>query len=100
MFEQTFVDGVGKTNKSWTVMVSFLLQIGLIVVAVILPLIYTEVLPTATLASMLTAPPPPPPSSSSSGRRGSRQSGQGNPSPVRRRQTDGAEGGPQGYRSH
>jgi protein TonB len=61
MFEQTFVDGVGRTNKSWTVMVSFLLQIGLIVVAVILPLIYTEVLPTATLASMLTAPPPPPP---------------------------------------
>ena len=61
MFEQTFVDGEGRTNKSWTVLVSFLGQIGLIVVAVILPLIYTEVLPTATLASMLTAPPPPPP---------------------------------------
>ena len=23
MFEQTFVDGTGKTNKSWTVMLSF-----------------------------------------------------------------------------
>jgi len=27
MFEQTFVDGVGKTNKSWTVLVSFIAQI-------------------------------------------------------------------------
>jgi hypothetical protein len=46
MFEQTFVDGVGKTNKSWTVMVSFIGQIVLILIAVILPLIYTEVLPS------------------------------------------------------
>jgi len=61
MFEQTFVDGVGKTNKSWTVMVSFVGQIILIVVAVILPLIYTEVLPSTTLQSFLVAPPPPPP---------------------------------------
>ena len=36
MFEQTFVDGVGKTNKTWTVMVSFAGQILLIVVAVII----------------------------------------------------------------
>ena len=36
MFEQTFVDGVGKTNKSWTVLVSFVVQIAaLIVVALI-----------------------------------------------------------------
>jgi protein TonB len=61
MFEQTFVDGVGKTNKSWTVMVSFAGQIILITVAVILPLIYTEVLPSTTLQSFLVAPPPPPP---------------------------------------
>jgi protein TonB len=61
MFEQTFVDGVGKTNKSWTVMVSFIGQIVLIVVAVILPLIYTDVLPSTTLQSFLVAPPPPPP---------------------------------------
>ena len=26
MFEQTFVDGVGKTNKSWTVVLSFAVQ--------------------------------------------------------------------------
>ena len=61
MFEQTFVDGVGKTNKSWTVMGSFAGQIILITVAVILPLIYTEVLPSTTLQSFLVAPPPPPP---------------------------------------
>jgi protein TonB len=60
MFEQTFVTG-GKTNKSWTVMVSFIGQIVLLVVAVILPLIYTEVLPATTLQSFLVAPPPPPP---------------------------------------
>ena len=61
MFEQTFVEGVGKTNKSWTVMVSFVGQIVLVVIAVILPLIYTDVLPTTTLQSFLVAPPPPPP---------------------------------------
>jgi protein TonB len=61
MFEQTFVEGTGKTNKSWTVLVSFIGQIVLIVVAVILPLIYTDVLPATTLQSFLVAPPPPPP---------------------------------------
>jgi len=61
MFEQTFVEGTGKTNKSWTVMVSFIGQIVLIAVAVVLPLIYTEVLPATTLQSFLVAPPPPPP---------------------------------------
>jgi periplasmic protein TonB len=61
MFEQTFVDGVGKTNKTWTVMVSFVAQILLIVVAILVPLIYTDVLPSTTLSSFLVAPPPPPP---------------------------------------
>src|SRR5436190_1261331 len=61
MFDQTFVDGVGKTNKSWTVTVSFLVQMGIIAVLVILPLIFTDVLPKATLVSMLQAPAPPPP---------------------------------------
>ena len=61
MFEQTFVEGTGKTNKSWTVLISFAGQIILITVAVILPLIYTEVLPATTLQSFLVAPPPPPP---------------------------------------
>jgi protein TonB len=42
-------------------MISFIGQIALITVAVILPLIYTEVLPNTTLQSFLVAPPPPPP---------------------------------------
>jgi protein TonB len=61
MFEQTFVDGVGKTNKGWTVVVSFILQILAIGVLVLIPLIYTDTLPKATLTSFLVAPPPPPP---------------------------------------
>ena len=60
MFEQTFVDG-GKTKKTWTVLVAFLGQIVLIVVAIIIPMIYFDVLPTAQLTSFLVAPPPPPP---------------------------------------
>lgn len=60
MFEQTFV-GTGKTKKSWTVMVAFAVQIVLIVVLVILPMIFFDVLPAATFASFLVAPPPPPP---------------------------------------
>ena len=51
MFDQTFVDGVGKTHKSWTVMLSFVVQIGAIIVMIIIPLIYTDVLPKAQLTS-------------------------------------------------
>jgi len=47
MFEQTFVDGTGKTNKPWTVALSFFLQVLLILVAVLIPLIYTDTLPRA-----------------------------------------------------
>ena len=61
MFEQTFVDGVGKTNKTWTVLVSFVGQIIILLICVILPMIYFNVLPKAQLTSFLAAPPPPPP---------------------------------------
>ena len=61
MFEQTFVEGTGKTRKTWTVMVSFIGQIFLILIAVLIPLIYTDTLPSTTLTSFLVAPPPPPP---------------------------------------
>jgi protein TonB len=60
MFEQTFVQ-TGKTHTTWTVILSALIQTGLLVVAVILPMIYFDVLPAATLTSFLVAPPPPPP---------------------------------------
>jgi protein TonB len=61
MFEQTFVDGVGKTNRTWTVMVSFITQMLLIGVAILIPMIYFDALPKGQLTSFLVAPPPPPP---------------------------------------
>lgn len=61
MFDQTFVDGVGKTNKSWTVTLSFGLEFLAIGVMILIPLIWTEVLPKTSLVNMLTAPAPPPP---------------------------------------
>ena len=61
MFEQTFVDGVGKTRKPWTVLVAFVGEIIFIGIAVVIPMIYFDVLPKTTLTSFLVAPPPPPP---------------------------------------
>ena len=61
MFDQTFVDGVGKTNKSWTVAASFGLEFLAVGVMILIPLIWTGVLPRASLVNMLTAPAPPPP---------------------------------------
>lgn len=61
MFEQSFVEGTGKTNRTWTVMVSFAGQILFIVVAVIIPMVYFDALPKNQLTSFLVAPPPPPP---------------------------------------
>jgi protein TonB len=60
MFEQSFVQ-TGKTNKGWTVLLSTVIQLFLIGVFVILPMIYFDVLPAATLQSVFVAPPPPPP---------------------------------------
>jgi protein TonB len=59
MFEQTFVEG--KTQKPWTVVVSFLAQIVGITAAIIIPLLFTDALPKTQLTSFLVAPPPPPP---------------------------------------
>jgi protein TonB len=61
MFEQTFVEGVGKTNRTWTVLVSFLGQIGLIGLGVLFPMIYFDALPRTQLTALFVAPPPPPP---------------------------------------
>src|SRR5262245_51310668 len=61
MFEQTFVEGVGKTKRGWTVLVSFIGQIFMIGIAVIIPMIYFDALPKGQLTSFLVAPPPPPP---------------------------------------
>ena len=61
MFDQTFVDGVGKTNKGWTVIVSALIQMVVLAVLIVLPMVFYDVLPGAQLTSMLVAPAPPPP---------------------------------------
>ena len=59
MFEQVFVEG--KTKTTWTVLTAFIAQTALMIIAVILPMIYFDVLPKTQLTSFLVAPPPPPP---------------------------------------
>jgi protein TonB len=49
------------TNKSWTVVLSAIAEIAVLAVLVLIPLIYTQALPKAMLATLLIAPPPPPP---------------------------------------
>jgi periplasmic protein TonB len=63
MFEDMVVSGANtiKTNKPWTVVVSMLFQMVFLGILILIPLIYTEALPKAMLATMIVAPPPPPP---------------------------------------
>jgi len=61
MFEQTFVDGTGRTAKPWATTVGFLFQVLVVGFFVLVPMIWTDVLPAGTLKAFLTAPPPPPP---------------------------------------
>jgi protein TonB len=61
MFDQTFVDGAGKTNKSWTVTLSFLAEFAAIGAIILVPLLWTEVLPKARFINALMAPAPAPP---------------------------------------
>jgi protein TonB len=50
-----------KTNTSWAVTVSIVLQSLVLFVLILIPLIYTQALPKAMLSTLLIAPPPPPP---------------------------------------
>jgi len=63
MFEDSLLESGGriKTRRGWTTLVSFLLQVLMIGVLVLIPLIYTEALPKGQLTTFLVAPPPPPP---------------------------------------
>ncbi len=61
MFEQTFVDGVGKTKSPYTILVTAVVELVVLGIIVIIPLIYFDALPGAQLSTFLTAPPPPPP---------------------------------------
>lgn len=63
MFETALLEkhhSIATRRKSAT-LVSFILQVVLIGVVVIIPLLITQALPTKELTTMLVAPPPPPP---------------------------------------
>jgi periplasmic protein TonB len=63
MFNDLVISGGNtvKTHKSWTVLVSTIIQAGLLGILILIPLIYTEALPKGMLATFIVPPPPPPP---------------------------------------
>jgi protein TonB len=60
MFEYVLVQATGRTVRPYTVLVSFLGQMGLISLGILLPLVYTDVLPRSQWAGNFFAPQPPP----------------------------------------
>jgi periplasmic protein TonB len=50
-----------RERRIWTTFTSLVLQCGLIGVLILIPLWFTDALPTAQLVTFLVAPPPPPP---------------------------------------
>lgn len=63
MFEDSLVESTGKfrTNRGKTTTLAFVIQGTILGIMILIPLIYTEALPTKQLMTMLVAPPPPPP---------------------------------------
>ena len=63
MFEDSLLESGGKlkTKRGATTTIAFIFEIIFLIILVLLPLIFTEALPTKQLMTMLTAPPPPPP---------------------------------------
>jgi len=63
MFEDSLIESGGKlrTKRGRTSAIAFAIQIGIIVVMILIPLIFTEALPRTQLMTLLVAPPPPPP---------------------------------------
>ena len=63
MFEDSLIESGGrlKTKRGVTSLISFIIQIGIICVMILIPLIFTEALPRTQLMTFLVAPPPPPP---------------------------------------
>jgi len=63
MFEDSLLESGGRltTKRGMTTTISFVLQIALVGVLVLIPLLYTEALPKQQLMTFLVAPPPPPP---------------------------------------
>jgi periplasmic protein TonB len=63
MFEDSLIESGGrlKTKRGLTTTISVLIQVGIIIVLVLIPLIFTEALPKQQFMTFLVAPPPPPP---------------------------------------
>jgi periplasmic protein TonB len=65
MFDELVVSGhtgeMAHTHKPWSVGVSVLLEAGILGVLLLIPLIYTQTLPTSVMNTFLVAPPPPAP---------------------------------------
>ena len=63
LFEDSLLDsGVAqRERRTWATLLSFLLQLFLIGLLLLLPLWFTDVLPKQQLLTFLEAPPPPPP---------------------------------------
>ena len=60
MFDQTFVD-IKKKAPPYALALSLFVQVLVLGVSLLIPLLYTQVLPSVSLRSVLAAPPPPPP---------------------------------------
>ncbi len=61
MFENMLIEEKLKTKRGKTTVISFVLQAIGVAILVIIPLMFTEALPTRMLETTLVAPPPPPP---------------------------------------
>src|SRR5215467_7812267 len=63
MFEDSLIESGGrlKTKRGMTTTISFILQVALVGILVLIPLLFTEALPKQQLMTFLVAPPPPPP---------------------------------------
>jgi protein TonB len=65
MFDELVVSGqtgeMAHTHKPWSVGVSIILEAVILGVVLLIPLIYTQTLPTSVMNTFLVAPPPPAP---------------------------------------
>ena len=63
MFEDSLIESGGRlrSKRGMTTTISFLIQVALVGILVLIPLLFTEALPKQQLMTFLVAPPPPPP---------------------------------------
>jgi hypothetical protein len=85
MFEQTFVDGVGKTHKPWTVLLTFIVQTIAVIIMIIIPLLFTDALPEDAVDQFSGGASSPTSSATAPSRGCSGQSRESDSTAVRRR---------------